>query len=49
MDIAESRRPQDGRILFDLNDDRLTFEFQPTLLYMVKNLFSDFKYFRLYA
>ena len=23
MDIAESRRPQDGRILFDLNDDRL--------------------------
>ena len=23
MDIAESRRPQDGRILFDLDDDRL--------------------------
>ena len=23
MDIAESRRPQDGRILFDMNDDRL--------------------------
>ncbi len=23
MDIAESRRPQDGRILFEMNDDRL--------------------------
>ena len=23
MDIAESRRPQDGRILFDMNEDRL--------------------------
>ena len=23
MDIAESRRPQDGRILFDLNNERL--------------------------
>ena len=23
MDIAESRRPQDGRILFDMDEDRL--------------------------
>ena len=29
MDIAESRRPQDGRILFDLNNDRLDLRVSP--------------------